>query len=228
MRRPRTQGPPRRHGRSLKGRPAPDGIETRLEVRTRDSELPPEEFAKLPRRPIHIVLDNLRSAFNVGSIFRLADAARAAEVIPCGYTAYPPHHKLEQTSLGTTDSVPWRRFDDTVSALADLKAKGIQLVAVETVQGASPYHRFDYSFPVALIMGNEALGVSEPALRMCDAVIEIPVFGYKNSVNVATAAGIVLYDALRQGGWLDDVTMGPPLRPSPAAIRPDGIAGSGT
>jgi 23S rRNA (guanosine2251-2'-O)-methyltransferase len=217
MRRPRTQGPPRHRGRSLKGKPASDGIETFFEVRTRDSELPPEEFARLPRRPIHVVLDNLRSAFNVGSIFRLADAARAAEVIPCGYTAYPPHHKLEQTSLGTTDSVPWRRFDDTVAALADLKARGAQLVAVETARGASPYHRFEYNFPVALVLGNEALGVSAAALKTCDAVVEIPVFGYKNSVNVATAAGIVIYDALRQAGWLDE-----------AAIRPTGTAVSGT
>ena len=119
----------------------------------------------MPRRPIHIVLDNLRSAFNVGSIFRLADAARAAEVIPCGYTAFPPHHKLEQTSLGTTDSVPWRRFDEITSALTDLKAKGSQIVGVETARGASAYHRFEYNFPVALVFGNEALGVSEAALR---------------------------------------------------------------
>jgi 23S rRNA (guanosine2251-2'-O)-methyltransferase len=218
MRRPRTKGPPRHRGRSLKGGPAPDGIETFFEVRTGDSEIPPEEFARLPRRPIHIVLDNLRSAFNVGSIFRLADAARVAEVIPCGYTAFPPHHKLEQTSLGTTDSVPWRRFDDTADALADLKHRGVRLVAVETVRGASLYHRFDYHFPVALMLGNEALGVSAAALQTCDAVVEIPVFGYKNSVNVATAAGIVLYDALRQAGWLDEA----------AAIRPDGIEGSAT
>jgi 23S rRNA (guanosine2251-2'-O)-methyltransferase len=213
MRRARTQGPPRHLGRSLEGKPAPDGIETFFEVKTRDSELPPEEFARLPRRPIHIVLDNLRSAFNVGSIFRLADAVRAAEVIPCGYTAYPPHHKLEQTSLGTTDSVPWRRFDETTSALADLKAKGIQIVGVETARGASPYHRFEYSFPAALVLGNEALGVSETALKMCDAVVEIPVFGYKNSINVATAAAVVLYGMLRQGNWLDDMTLGPILRP---------------
>ena len=220
MRRPRTQGPSRHHGRSLKGRPALDGIETLFEVKTRDSELAPEEFARLPRRPIHIVLDNLRSAFNVGSVFRLADAARAAEVIPCGYTAYPPHHKLEQTSLGTTDSVPWRRFDDTVSALADLKAKGVQLVAVETMRGAPQYHRFEYNFPVALVLGNEALGVSAAALKTCDAVVEIPVFGYKNSVNVATAAGIVLYELLCQGDWLDGEEPEPTL--------PGGISGSGT
>ncbi len=218
MRRPRTQGPPRHRGRSFRGRPAPDGIETFFEVRTRDSELPPEDFARLPRRPIHIVLDNLRSAFNVGSIFRLADAARAAEVVPCGYTAFPPHHKLEQTSLGTTDSVPWRRFDTIAEALTDLKQRGVRLVAVETARSAAPYHRFDHRFPVALVLGNEALGVSEAALRMCDAVVEIPVFGYKNSVNVATAAGVVLYDVLRQAGWLDET----------AATQPNGTSESGT
>jgi 23S rRNA (guanosine2251-2'-O)-methyltransferase len=228
MRRQRTQGPPRHHGRSLKGRPAPDGLETFFDVRTRDSDLAPEVFARLPRRPIHVVLDNLRSAFNVGSIFRLADAARAAEVIPCGYTAYPPHHKLEQTSLGTTESVPWRRFDDTPAALAELKAAGIQLVAVETVRGAAPFHQFHYSFPVAVVFGNEALGVSAAALKMCDGAIELPVFGYKNSINVATATAVVLYELLRQGGWLDEVTLGPVPRPSPAAIRPGGISESGT
>jgi 23S rRNA (guanosine2251-2'-O)-methyltransferase len=218
VRRRRSQGPPRHRGRSLKGRPAPDGIETFFDVRTRDSELPPEEFARLPRRPIHIVLDNLRSAFNVGSIFRLADAARAAEVIPCGYTAYPPHHKLEQTSLGTTDSVPWRKFDETVSALTDLKGEDVQIVAVETARGAAMYDRFDYRFPVALVLGNEALGVSEAALELSDAVVEVPVFGYKNSINVATAAGIVLYGVLRHGGWLAE----------PAATRPGGTSESGT
>ena len=218
MRRARTQGPPRHTGPSLKGKPAPDGIETFFDVRTRDSELPPEEFARLPRRPVHIVLDNLRSAFNVGSIFRLADAARAAEVITCGYTAHPPHHKLEQTSLGTTESVPWRRFDDTASAIADLRSKGVHIVAVETTSNAVPFHRFPYDFPLALVFGNEALGVSEAALRICDSVVEIPVFGYKNSMNVATAVGIVLYDILGQGNWLDD----------PAATRPAGTGESGT
>jgi tRNA G18 (ribose-2'-O)-methylase SpoU len=107
-----------------------------------------------------------------------------------------------------------------VSALTDLKANGIQLVAVETARGASPYHRFEYNFPVALVLGNEALGVSAAALRMCDAVVEIPVFGYKNSINVATAAGIVLYELLFQDEWLD----GEVPEPTP----PDGISESGT
>lgn len=199
----RTKGESLKRGRSLQGWNAPDGIETLYEVRSRDSALAPEAFARLPRRPIHVVLDNLRSAFNVGSVFRLADAARAAEVVTCGYTAHPPNHKLEQTSLGTHLSVPWRHLNETSEAITELKSRGIQTIAVETVEGAVPFHRFDYRFPVALVFGNEALGVARPVLRLCDGVVEIPVFGYKNSINVATAAGIAIYGLLQIGGWLD-------------------------
>lgn len=189
-------------GHSLKGWVAPDGIETFYDVKSRDSDLSPEEFSRLPRRPIHVVLDNLRSAFNVGSIFRVADAVRAAEVIPCGYTAHPPHHKLEQAALAATGFVPWRRFEQTADALADLRSQGVQLVALETAAGARPYHEFEFRAPVALILGNEALGVSQSVLRLCDAVIDIPVFGFKNSINVAAAAAVVLNDLVRRYGWL--------------------------
>lgn len=108
--------------------PAPDGIETFYEVRSRDSHLPPEDFARLPRHPIYIILDNLRSAFNVGAIFRLADVTRAREILLCGYTAHPPHKKLEQTALGTTNSVPWRWFQNTVDAVQELKKTGCKLL----------------------------------------------------------------------------------------------------
>lgn len=182
--------------------PHPDGIETLYAVRTRDSLLPPELFRRLPRRPIIIVLDNLRSAFNVGAIFRIADAIRAKEVVPCGYTAHPPHHKLKHTALGTTDSVPWRWFSNTAEAILNLKSQGSQIVALETATGAIPYHQFPYEFPVAIVLGNEALGVSQEVLKMCDGIVEIPVFGYKNSLNVATAAAVVLYEMLRQKNWL--------------------------
>ncbi len=190
-----TQRPPRH-------RPAPDGIETFYEVRSRDSSLPPEEFARLPRRPVYIILDNLRSAFNVGAIFRLADTVRAQEIIPCGYSAHPPHPKLEQTALGTTNSVPWRWCAETTAAVTDLKNRGVQVVALETVTGATPFNKFSYRFPVAIVLGNEALGVTQEVLRLCDGIVDIPVFGYKNSLNVATAAAVVLYEILRQGNWL--------------------------
>ncbi len=188
--------------RPQKHLPAPDGIETFYEVRSQDSPLPPEEFIKLPRHPIHIVLDNLRSAFNVGAIFRLADATRAAEIITCGYTAHPPHHKLELTACGTLRSVPWRHFNYTSQAITDLKSKGIQVIGVETVVGACSYHQFSYRFPVGIVMGNEAHGISPEVLPLCDSFVAIPLLGYKNSLNVATATAIVLYELLKQGNWL--------------------------
>ncbi len=194
----------RRPGRSLQGWHAPDGIETHYEVRSRDSTLSPEEFRCLPRRPVYLVLDNLRSAFNVGAIFRLADAARAAAVITCGYTAHPPHPKLEQTSLGTHRSVPWHHCPQTLDAVRQLHQSGVQVLAVETASPATPFHRFDYHLPVGLVFGNEALGVEPAVLAACAGVIEIPVAGYKNSINVATAAAIVLYELLRRQGWLDE------------------------
>jgi len=190
-------------GKSLQGRPAPDGLETFYDVRSLDSGLTRAELAQLPRRPIRLVLDNLRSAFNVGSIFRLADAARIDQVLTCGYTPSPPHHKLEQAALGATGSVPWQHCATTLAAVERLKQEGVRIVALETAEGAVPYHRFRPDFPLALVLGNEALGVSQPVLQACDAVVSIPVFGLKNSVNVAAAAAIVLYRLLESGGWLD-------------------------
>lgn len=197
----RTPAPKRR--RSARGRPAPDGIETRFAVRSGDAAIPPAEFLKLPRRPVHVVLDNLRSAFNVGSFFRLGDAIRVAEVVTCGYTCHPPHHKLEQTALGTTDSVPHRHFATTSEALAALRAGGASIVGVETVRGAGRYDRIEHRLPVALVFGNEALGLSREVLELCDSIIELPVQGYKNSVNVATAGAVVLFDLARRRGWFD-------------------------
>jgi 23S rRNA (guanosine2251-2'-O)-methyltransferase len=199
----RTRGENQRRGRSLQGWSAPDGIETFYEVRSRDSLLPPDQFSRLPRRPVHIVLDNLRSAFNVGSIFRLADAARVAEVVACGYTAHPPNHKLEQTSLGTDRSVPWRWCESTLEAIRELRRSGCHVLAVETASPAVPFHKYDYRFPAAVVFGNEALGIQPAILAECDGVIDIPVAGFKNSINVATAAAVVLYELLRQGNWLD-------------------------
>lgn len=206
--RPRTHGQPLHRGRSLRGWNAPDGIETFYEIRSRDSSLPPEEFARLPRLPVSVVLDNLRSAFNVGAVFRLCDAVRAAELITCGYTCHPPHHKLEQTSLGTDRSVPWRRSADTPSALSALKAAGKSIVGIETVTGAERYDRFDWPSPVAIVLGNEALGLAPEVLRHCDAVVEIPVAGYKNSLNVATAAAIILYEIARRADWFRSADSG--------------------
>ena len=152
----------------------------------------------IPRQPIHVMLDNLRSAFNVGSIFRTADAGAAAHLHLCGMTAHPPHKKLEKTALGAFDYVPWTYYERNRDCLDALKALGLPIIAVETVDDAVPYHQFAWPRPVAFVLGNEENGINERVLRRCDGVVRIPMQGYKQSINVATAFGIILYGILAQ------------------------------
>ncbi len=156
-----------------------------------------------PRQPLHVVLDNLRSAFNVGSIFRTADACAVAHMHLCGMTAHPPHPKLEKTALGAFDYLKWSYYERNRDCVAELAARGIPLVAVETVPEAVPHHIYRWPKPVAVVFGNEVNGVNERVLRRCDAVVRIPMLGHKNSLNVATAVGVVLYEILRQWDGLD-------------------------
>ena len=161
--------------------------------------LPPlEEYARLPKFPIHLVLDNLRSAFNVGSIFRTADTARITSILTCGYTAHPPHARLEKTALGTLDYVHTAHFDTTLEAVADLKSRSISVFALETTSHSKAYTAVDFPRPVAIVLGNEALGIQREVMEACDELIEIPVFGYKNSLNVASACAVVLFEILRR------------------------------
>lgn len=160
------------------------------------AELPFEERPVLPRNPIHIVADNLRSAYNVGSIFRTADAAAAAHIHLCGMSAHPPHIKLQKTALGAFEYVPWSYYERTSDCLDRLKSEDITIVGLEITEDAIPLHDFIWPQPVAVIFGNEVTGIHERNLGRCDAVLKIPMHGYKNSINVATAAGIVLYHIL--------------------------------
>ena len=160
---------------------------------------------EIPRQPVHVMLDNLRSAFNVGSIFRTADAGAVAHLHLCGMTAHPPHKKLEKTALGAFDYVPWTYYERNRDCLDALEAQGIPVVAVETVEGAVAYQEFSWPKPVAIVFGNEENGVNDRVLRRCTAVVQIPMFGYKKSINVATAFGIVLYGILDQWRRQDGV-----------------------
>jgi len=159
---------------------------------------PHDERREIQRRPIHVMLDNLRSAFNVGSIFRTADAGAVAHLHLCGMTAHPPHKKLEKTALGAFDYVPWTYYERNRDCVDVLKAQGIPIVAVETVAGAVNYQEFHWPSPVAVVFGNEENGVNARVLNQCTAVVQIPMSGYKKSINVATAFGIIVYGILDQ------------------------------
>lgn len=156
-----------------------------------------EEKAPLPaRRPVHVVLDNVRSAFNVGSIFRTADAAGVECVHLCGITCWPPHAKLEKTSLGAHQYVGWKRHQSTEEALLWLRAQGIPIVALETRPEAQVMGQFCWPQPVAIVLGHEVVGVSAEVLALCDVCLQIPMFGVKNSLNVASAFAVVIYDVV--------------------------------
>jgi tRNA G18 (ribose-2'-O)-methylase SpoU len=158
--------------------------------------VPPTALPPIPRNPVHVVLDNLRSAFNVGSIFRTADAGAAAHIHLCGLSAHPPHIKLAKTALGAFEYVPWTYHERTTDALDRLGREGIVRVAIEVTPAAVPLHEFTWPRPVAIVFGHEVTGIGERTLAHCDAVVRIPMHGHKNSMNVATAFGVVLYHVL--------------------------------
>ncbi|MBN1780034.1 RNA methyltransferase [bacterium] len=178
------------------------GLETNLHVRSFDSALSPEAFSKLPKLPLTVVLDNLRSAFNVGSIIRTADCVRAQKLVFCGYTAHPPHQKLEKTSLGALPYIPWKHEPDIVQAVTALKAAGIPVIALETTNRSRLLWEAAFPLPAALVLGNEALGISPAVLRLADDIVEIPMMGFKNSINVAAAFAIAAFEIQRQH-WND-------------------------
>ncbi len=178
-------------------------METSFEIRTFDSSFTLEEYGNLPKAPIYIILDRLRSAFNVGAIFRLCDTMRISGLFLCGYTAYPPHEKLHKTSMGTVDFVPWRHFETTLEAIQFCKEQGIAVWGAETTSRSELYTQADLPKAVALVFGNEALGIDPEILEQCDKIIEIPVFGFKNSLNVATACSVIGYSLLERYGMFE-------------------------
>lgn len=161
---------------------------------------------------LHIVLDNIRSAFNVGSIFRTADACGADALWLCGMTAFPPHPRLERTALGAENVVPWSHHRQAVDAVERLIADGVVPVAVEVAEGAVNYVDFVWPDRLALVFGHETRGIAPDVLERCAAVVRLPMFGLKNTLNVATAAGIVMYEVLRRRGRLAQPTVGPQQR----------------
>ncbi len=151
--------------------------------------------------PVTVVLDRLRSAHNVGNIFRLVEAVRGEGIVACGYTAMPPHPKLAKTARGCDELVPCRHAETAAEAVRALQAAGRRVYSVETVEGAEPVWDVRFAFPCALVLGNEALGVSPEALALCDGHLCLPALGVKNSINVGNCAAVALFAVLRQ--WLE-------------------------
>ncbi len=171
-----------------------------FEVRSADRS--PEQGPVLPEpHPVIAILDNLRSAFNVGSIFRTSEAARINELILCGITPYPPNEKLDRTALGTAHRVPWRHEVSTVEAVRAVRARGIPVWAFETAEGAHSMREVRFPRPVAVVFGHETAGVGPEVLAGSDALVRIPLYGRKNSLNVATTFGVVVFEILRQWGF---------------------------
>lgn len=155
-----------------------------------------ESVKAIKKNPIHVVLDNLRSAYNVGSIFRTADAGAVEHIYLCGMSAHPPHKKIEKTALGAHEYVPWSYYERTKDCVLQIKEKGIHVVAIEITENSKSFFDCSWQSPVAIVLGNEVMGVQEKVLKIADETIHIPMFGYKNTINVATSFGIILYDIL--------------------------------
>jgi 23S rRNA (guanosine2251-2'-O)-methyltransferase len=155
-----------------------------------------DQFRKSEKSPFIIVLDNIRSHSNVGSVFRTADAFLTESIYLCGITAKPPHREIQKTALGATESVIWKYFKDTAEAVRELKSDGYVIVGIEQAESSISLGDFvvDPARKYALVFGHEVNGVDQAIINECDYVIEIPQFGTKHSFNIAVSAGIVLWE----------------------------------
>jgi tRNA G18 (ribose-2'-O)-methylase SpoU len=158
-----------------------------------------EEFKQLKKLPVTVVLDNIRSALNVGSVFRTSDAFAIERLILCGITATPPHKEINKTALGSTESVVWEYVNNSIEAIQQLKNNHYKIVVVEQAEKKIFLNKWNFSTndKIALVFGNEVDGVSQSVINVCDEVIEIPQFGTKHSLNVAVSVGIVLWEYIR-------------------------------
>ncbi len=158
-----------------------------------------DEFKNADKLPICVVLDNVRSMLNVGSVFRSSDAFLIDRLFLCGITAKPPHRDITKSAIGAEQSVNWLYVDSTVDAIQTLQKEGYIVLAIEQTDNSIPITEFTFSSnqKVALVLGNEVDGVSDEAIQQCDQVLDIPQLGTKHSLNISVCAGIVLWEAAK-------------------------------
>ena len=159
-----------------------------------------EEYHAAEKTQLVVVLDHVRSLYNVGSVLRTADAFRLAGVCLCGITAVPPHPEIHKTALGAEDSVDWRYFKDTLDAVKWLKQAGYEVLAVEQCEGSTMLNNFqvEHGKRYAIVLGNEVKGVQQAVVDECNGCLEIPQYGTKHSMNVSVTAGIVIWELFKQ------------------------------
>lgn len=167
-----------------------------------EQRLIPEIAKSSQKHPIILIINSIRSSYNIGSLFRTADSAGIEEIIICGYSPYPPRQDISKTALGADETVRWRYIQKAEDAVCIVKAQGWHVFAVELTNSSRDYTSLTaQDFPLALVVGNEITGVDLGGRRFIKKAIEIPMYGVKHSLNVAVASGIVLYESVRK--WLD-------------------------
>lgn len=159
-----------------------------------------KDYRNLKKIPLTIILDNIRSLSNVGSVFRTSDAFTVKEIILCGITAKPPHREIQKTALGSTESVAWRYFENTIDAVKELQSQNVFVYAIEQVDNSIMLDTVEFNFDqqIAFVFGNEVKGVEDIVVKEVDASIEIPQFGTKHSLNISISVGIVIWEAFQQ------------------------------
>lgn len=167
------------------------------------NRLSTEEFKKSEKMPVTVVLDNVRSLHNIGSIFRSSDAFRIECIHLCGITATPPHREIQKTALGATESVLWEYFPESEESVSKLKSAGYTVYVVEQTDGSIMLNEIDFSKQnkLAIVFGNEVKGVQQSIVDLADVCIEIPQMGTKHSLNVSVSAGIVLWSVFKEKKW---------------------------
>ncbi len=155
-----------------------------------------DEFKKVTKTPIIVVLDNIRSLNNIGSVFRTSDAFLVEKIYLCGITATPPHRDIHKTALGSTESVTWEYAEDTLNLLDELRNEGVEIAAIEQAENSIALHDFvpKKDKKIAIVLGNEVKGVQQEVVSNADYCIEIPQFGTKHSLNISVSYGVVLWD----------------------------------
>lgn len=167
---------------------------------TEMNRLTPDEFKAEQKIPLVVVLDNVRSMHNIGSVFRTCDAFLTGMVYLCGISGTPPNPEIHKTALGAEDTVQWKYFAETIDAVKELKSNGYTIVAIEQAHGSVmlPDFKCEHAKKYAVILGNEVKGVQQQVIDLCDTCVEIPQFGTKHSLNVSVTAGIIIWEFFRK------------------------------